>query len=156
MIASLPHDRAGTAGFTLIELLVALAIIALVAGIGVAYLGGSPSDRIRLEAAARHLAEGLRVSRAAAVLRNAEIALTVDADRHTFESPAVSRRRIDSEIAVRLTIAEPERLTSARGGFRFFPDGSSTGGEILLGLRGREARICVNWLSGEARQAARC
>jgi general secretion pathway protein H len=156
MIASPLQHRAGTTGFTLIELLVVLAIIALVAGIGVAYLGGRPSDRIRLEATARHLAEALRVSRAAAVLRNAEIALTVDTEGHNFESAAASRQGIDSDIAVRLTIAEPERLTSARGGFRFFPDGSSTGGEILLGLRGREARICVNWLSGEARQAARC
>ncbi len=156
MTVAFSQDRAGSAGFTLIELLVALAIITLVAGIGVASLGGRPSDRIRLETAARHLADGLRVSRAAAVMRNAEVWLTIDADRHTFRSAVVSPQRIDSDIAIRLTIAEPERLTPSSGGFRFFADGSSTGGEVLLALRGRKARVCVNWLSGEARQAARC
>ena len=72
------------------------------------------------------------------------------------KSAAVSPQRIEADIAIRLTIAEPERLTPARGAFRFFPDGSSTGGDVLLALRGREARVCVNWLTGAARQAARC
>jgi general secretion pathway protein H len=147
--------HSGTAGFTLIELLCVLAIIALVAGISVATFG-RPADRVRLETAAHHVAEALRLSRAAAVMRNAPVALTIDADRRTFVSAAISPQRIDADIAIRLTIAEPERLGPARGGFRFFPDGSSTGGEVLLALGGREARICVNWLSGEARQAARC
>jgi general secretion pathway protein H len=156
MIGPANHDRAATAGFTLVELLVVLAIIALVAGIGVPYMTGRSSDRVRLETTARHIAEALRVSRAAAVLRNAEIALTIDTENHNFESAAAPRRTVDSDIAIRLKIAEPERLTSSRGGVRFFPDGSSTGGDIYLSLHGLDARICVNWLSGETRQGASC
>ena len=156
MFGSAPDTRVTTAGFTLVELLVALVIIALVASLGMPYLIGHPSDRVRLDATARRLAASLRVSRAAAVLRSTEIALVVDVEKHTFESAAVPRESFDSDVAIKLTIAEPERATSARGGFRFFPDGSATGGDIVLRLGGQEAKLCVNWLSGETRQGAGC
>ena len=53
-------------------------------------------------------------------------------------------------------IAAPERETQARGAFRFFPDGSSTGVDVRLALAGREAKICVDWFTGRARLAADC
>ena len=135
-----------------------LAILVLVAGISVPYLhAGRQSDRVRLEAATRRLAAALRLSRAAAVLRQTEIALVVDADRHEFSSAAVARKTLDPDIAVRLKIAEPERLSPSRGGVRFFADGSSTGGEMILRLGNREARICVNWSrAGETRLGPGC
>lgn len=156
MVGSAPDMRIATTGFTMVELLVALVIIALVASIGVPYVIGHPSDRVRLDATAWRLAEALRVSRAAAVLRNIEIALVIDVEKHSFESTAVPRRNYDPEVAIRLTIAEPERVSSTRGGFRFFPDGSATGGDVQLRLGGQEDKLCVNWLSGETRQGASC
>lgn len=148
--------RRQTAGFTLVEMLAVLAILALVAGIAVPYLRGSASDRVRLDAASRHLVAALRLSRAAAVLRQTEIALVVDADRHEFSSAAVPPETFDPDISVRLKIAEPERTSPSRGGVRFFADGSSTGGEITLRLGDRAALICVNWLGGETRLGAGC
>jgi general secretion pathway protein H len=61
-----------------------------------------------------------------------------------------------ADIVAQLKIAEPERQTPSRGGFRFFADGSSTGGDVLLRLGSREARICVNWLTGEAQDGRAC
>jgi general secretion pathway protein H len=49
-----------------------------------------------------------------------------------------------------VTVAETERFGD-RGGIRFYPDGQSSGGEIALTLEGRQARIAVNWLTGEPR-----
>ena len=49
-----------------------------------------------------------------------------------------------------MTIAEPERMRDV-GGIRFYPDGQSSGGDIVLSLDGRSSRIIVNWLTGEAR-----
>jgi general secretion pathway protein H len=46
--------------------------------------------------------------------------------------------------------AESERVGDS-GGMRFYPDGQSSGGEIVLALEGRASRIAVNWLTGEPR-----
>jgi len=143
-----------TSGFSLIEMLAALAVIALTTAL-VMPLALRLSDALRLDAAAEELVAALRLTRAAAIAHNTDAALTVDLERRMFSSPAVPGRSLPADLAVKLTIAEPERARS-RGGFRFFPDGSSTGGDMLLALRGREAKICVDWLSGIAGRAASC
>jgi general secretion pathway protein H len=35
------------------------------------------------------------------------------------------------------------------GGIRFFPDGSSTGGEIIASNQSDKLKIAVNWISGK-------
>ena len=144
-----------TAGFTLLEMLVVLTILALVTVIAAPQLA-RPSDGLRLQVTARDLMGALRLTRAAAISRNAAIALVIDVDERAFESPAVARKSFPSGIEVQLKVAEPERAARSRGGFRFFPDGSSTGGDLILRLRDKEARICVNWLTGEAEAGASC
>jgi general secretion pathway protein H len=143
-----------TSGFSLIEMLAALAIVALAAAL-VMPSALRPSDALRLDAAAQDLVSALRVTRAAAIAHNVDAALTVDVERRTFQSAAVPARALPADLTLKLKIAEPERVRS-KGGFRFFPDGSSTGGDVLLALRGKEAKVCVDWLSGIARRAANC
>jgi general secretion pathway protein H len=143
------------AGFTLAEMLVVIAILGLVAAIAVPRLA-RPSDTLRLQATARDLQGALRVTRATAIARSTDIALIIDVDGRTFESPVVARKTIASDIVAELKVAEPERMTPSRGGFRFFSDGSSTGGEVVLRLRDKEARLCINWLTGDPRQGTSC
>jgi general secretion pathway protein H len=151
----LPHARKrATAGFSVVEMLAVLAIIALVTALAMP-LALRPSDALRLQAAARDLIGALRLTRAAAIARNADVALTIDVDRRTFESPAVPARHFPADIRTRLKIAEPERVHSY-GSFGFFPDGSSTGGDVLLVLHDKEVKICVDWLTGIPREAANC
>ena len=38
------------------------------------------------------------------------------------------------------------------GGIRFFPDGSSTGGSVLLSVDERKWYVTVGWLTGEISQ----
>jgi general secretion pathway protein H len=147
-------DRS-TAGFSLIEMLVVMAILALVGAVLMPVLA-RPSETLRLQANARDLLGALRVTRAAAIAGNAELALMIDVEERTFESPAVARRSLDPDIAAKITFAEPLRQSRSHGGFSFFPDGSSTGGDVRLTLNGREAKICVDWFTGAARQAADC
>jgi len=150
-----PDDHTTMAGFTLLELLVVLAILTLVAAIVLPALA-SPSDGLRLRTAAGEIAGHLRLARSAAIARNAEIAVTIDADKRTIEADGVPPQPFGSDIAVKLTVAEPERATPSRGGFRFFQDGSSTGGDIVLRLRDKELRLCVDWLTGRAQEGSQC
>jgi general secretion pathway protein H len=138
-----------------LELLVVLALLALAGAVALPQLA-RPSDGVRLQAAARELLGALRLTRASAIARNTALALVVDVDERAFESPVVPRRSLSPDIALRLTVAEPERASPARGGIRFFADGSSTGGDLLLRLRDQEARICVSWLTGKPEEGAKC
>jgi len=139
-----------SAGFTLFEMLVVLAIIGLVVALALPNLRGPP-DNLRLEAAARTVASALRLSRSQAIARNADVVLTIDADRRIFESSTGPAIQLDHEISVEFIFAAPERRGRAAGGIRFFPDGTSSGGDIVLTLDKRRASISVNWLTGEAR-----
>jgi general secretion pathway protein H len=149
--------RAGASrsGFTLLEMLVVLTILALIATVALPNLM-HPSDRRRLDAAAQGLLGAIRLTRATAITRNAEMALEIDVDRRTYYSPAVRARSFGPDMVVRLTVAGPKQSTASRGGFRFFPDGSSTGGDVELLLGGKEARLCVDWLTGAVRQGGAC
>lgn len=142
-----PHH---SAGFTLVEMLVVLAILALGASLALPALRPPPDD-LRLEAAARTLASALRLSRTGAIAGNAEIVLTIDADRRRFESTAVPAGRIDPDISIDMVLAAPERRGRSTGAIRFFADGTCSGGDIVLTLGARRARILVNWLTGQAR-----
>lgn len=139
-----------SAGFTLLETLVVLTILGLVVALALAALR-RPPDKLRLEAATRTLASALRFSRAQAIARNADVVLTMHADRRVFESSAGSVIQLDQEISVQMIFAAPERSGRPVGAIRFFPDGSSSGGNIVLTLDKRRAHISVNWLTGEAR-----
>jgi general secretion pathway protein H len=135
-------------------MLAALAVVALTTALVMPF-ALRPSDAVRLDAAAQDLVAALRLTRAGAIAHNSEAALSIDVERRTFQSEAVPARSLPADLAVKLKIAEPER-TRSQGGFRFFPDGSSTGGDMVLALHGRETKICVDWLSGIARRAASC
>lgn len=143
------------AGFTLIEMLVVLSILALVAAFGMPLLSRG-SESVRLETAASELSGALRVTRAAAVSGNRQISLMIDIERRTFESIVVPRRSFASDIDAKLTYASAIRAGSSEAGFQFFPDGSSTGGEIALSLHGKQAKLCIDWLTGSVRKDLEC
>jgi len=155
MSARAQADDHAVAGFTLLELLLVLAILALLAAIAVPALR-SPSDGMRLRTAAGEIADALRLARAAAIARNGEVAVVIDADKRSIEAKGLPPRHFGSDIAVKLTIAEPERTGPTRGGFRFFADGSSTGGDIVLRLAERDVRLCVDWLTGRVQPGGEC
>jgi general secretion pathway protein H len=149
------RDRS-CAGYTLLEMLVVVAIMALVASIAVPLVKGKPSDNVRLRAAVSAFTGAIRATRANAILRDSQALLIVDVDQRLLSSPTLPPRSFAPEIVVQLQVAEPERLSSSRGGIRFYPDGTSTGGDVRLSLHGRETRICVNWLTGEPRIGSEC
>jgi len=145
----------GAAGFTLIEMLVVLSILALVASLSMPLLSRG-SEGVRLDTAVSELSAALRATRAAAIAASHPMALMVDVERRKFGSNAVPQRSFASDIEAKLTYAAVIHSGASEGGFQFFPDGSSTGGEITLSLRGRQEKLCIDWLTGIVRKAAVC
>jgi general secretion pathway protein H len=138
----------------LFELLVVLAVLAVVAGLCMPPMARQ-SDNLLLRVAVRELIDALRITRSGAIARNTEMVLTIDVDEGALRSPAAPRRIWSPEIVAKVTFAEPERLSHSRGGFRFYPDGSSSGGEVLFSIRTAQTRVCVDWFTGGAKIADR-
>lgn len=141
-------------GFTLIELLVVMMIIgALLATVPAAFNKAVPGAE--LKDAARRVATGLRAARNAAISYNQEASfdLNLDARNFTLNLPK-GRAQVYSlphneAIQLKLFTAETELSEDYQGGaIRFFPDGSSTGGQVSLALNQRKYIIDINWLTG--------
>jgi general secretion pathway protein H len=143
------------AGFTLLEMLIVLAILALAMSFAGPLVSGG-TEGVRLETASSELAAALRLTRSAAIIRNTEATLMVDVDKGVFGSSAVPQRPFAREIEAKLTYASGIRSASSEAGFRFFPDGSSTGGDVMLSLHGKKVKLCIDWLTGEVRRGERC
>ena len=130
------------------ELLVVLAII----GITVSLIPGFmlQGDRsASLDRATSALAEQLRETRGQAVLENREALFAIDVERGLFRGDhAAAPVQIGSDIALGLVTARSERSGDASGRIRFFPDGSATGGRIMLSVEGDRRSVEVDWLTG--------
>lgn len=135
-----------SAGFSLIETLVVLSIMALVSA---AILAAKPrTAAARVNAEARSIAASLQLARSRARARNEETVVGIDTQNGRFGT-ADAMRQLPDGMELSLTVAASERH-GAVGGVRFYPDGRSSGGEILISYRGRAERIVVNWFTGDA------
>lgn len=135
-------------GFTLVEIIVVLAIgvsaLALVAGM--VFRGPSTSD---LKSAARTLASGLRQAQSIAMATRRDASLTVDLETREYFLPNDARaHKLPDGLELKLFTAQSEAVSEKRGGIRFYPDGSSTGGRITVQAGERRFLVDVDWLTG--------
>lgn len=134
-------------GFTLVEMLVVLAVLALVMALLPPLLEGG-QGRAELAAAARELAESLRETRSLALRDGRTESFAVDGGAGTFRAGAVGRLR-HLPAGVHLSLDRPGGDAPAMAGeIRFFADGSSSGGGLLLAQGGRRSHVAVDWLTG--------
>jgi general secretion pathway protein H len=136
-----------SAGFTLVELLVVMGIMALI--LAAVLVARPKTAATRVAVAGRAVAATIQLARAQAMASNAETIVRIDPEKHEF-GMAKSMHPLPRGMTVALTVAETERIGNS-GGMRFYPDGQSSGGEIVLTLEGKTSRIAVNWLTGEPR-----
>ena len=142
-------------GFTLVELLVVLAVIGLIIALApIAMYSAMPS--LELRTTTRELAAALRSTRSAAIRDNREMALTLDleAGRYRLDGRE-GERQIHPEIELELLTATIETEDESVGRIRFFPDGTSTGGQITLARGDDTYYIVIDWLSGRVQVADR-
>lgn len=144
MIASSPSR---TAGFTLVELLVVLAIAALMMT-ALPSLFSAAFPGVEMKSAARRTAATLRLARESAIRQGIETELLVDVETRQLALQGYRTLNLPQRLKVELETASREMLDDRQGVIRFFPDGSSTGGRILLTYRDHGYQIGVTWLTG--------
>ncbi len=134
-------------GFTLLELLAVIVLLALAMTLAGFALSRSLADA-RVAAAGSDLAAALRWTRSRAIASGRSTALELDLANARYRAADQAPVSLPTGMQIALTTAASERIDSARARIRFFPDGSSTGGHIVLTHGGHRWRIDVAWLTG--------
>ena len=132
---------------TLFELLVVLVLVALIAAVSAPLLIKG-LGRAESKGAAQDVAAALRRARSEAVVRNSDVVLTVDVNERSFRIDLAAADALPAKLEVELYAAQTEQISADVGGIRFFPDGSSTGGEIVLADGRSKIHVQVEWLTG--------
>ena len=142
---SIPSSRRAR-GFTLIEMLAVIVLIAIAATVTAVSLHGR--SRSELQAAAQRVAAGLRDTRTRAMATGKPQWFSVDLHAHAYTVPGRDPRGFPAAATVHVESAAEagEQRGVARIGY--FPDGSSSGGNITLSEAKRSSRVDVDWLTG--------
>jgi general secretion pathway protein H len=132
--------RHSAAGFTLLELMVVLAILGLALAIVPASLMNATGAQA-LKADVRTLISGLHYARTRSIASNEPVALVID--------PRSAQLSIDGGQQIGM-LSRSTRLGAANQpiAVQFYPDGGSSGGELLLSYEEDEYRVTINWLTG--------
>lgn len=135
-------------GFTLLEVLVVVALMAIIASLTAPLVAGARSGA-EAQVSARQVAATLRKSRSQAIIENRELVVTVDVEGHSIGIDDEVAQNLPDSLRIRVYSAHFEHQDGDTAGIGFFPDGSSTGGEIIL-QDGRSAyHVQIEWLTGQ-------
>jgi general secretion pathway protein H len=146
-----PRQRFRAAGFSLIELMFVMVLVVALFGLVGTSIGRSLAGA-ELRNEVREVIAGLRFTRGQAVIQRREQVFRVDADRLTWQAAGRDPQELPEGLDITLSTARSEMTGENAGGIRFFPDGSSTGGSVLLSVDERKWYVTVGWLTGEISQ----
>ncbi len=141
-------DTEGQSGFTLFELLLVMSIAALsISAFFTFYKPGKSS--VGLKSEAYILASRINDVRSAAVYRQSEALVTFDVAGRVIRFEKKGKPvQLNKKTSLSITSAYGENKSDAVAAIRFFPNGSSTGGRILLKQETQAYELRINWLTG--------
>jgi general secretion pathway protein H len=144
--AELDHREAGT---TLLEMLAVVVLLSMAAALASAKLGargGAAEARALLLDAS----DVLRHTRLVALRTGVEQVVFIDLARRRIDGIGRKTLEVPPELGFAAVAARSERRGDKVLGIKFFPDGTSTGGELKFTSRGKVYELHVNWLTGSA------
>ena len=134
-------------GFTLLEMLAVILLIGLAAAaVAVSVSQGLASARVR--AASVELAAALRATRAQAIVKGSQQTFELDTRNASYHAAGGRQVALPKGMRLSITSAREDQPDNHTGRIRFFPDGSSTGGHIVLQRGERRWQVNVAWLTG--------
>lgn len=147
------YNRKKYFGFTLLEVLVVFFIMGLILAIVPPFLPEVIAGTA-VKSATRELAANLKHVRSQAIKRQQEMTLIVDVEQKNYVLDKKTKAlTLPDDTALALITAKSERISETSGQIRFFPDGSSTGGQIRVAYSNTEYIIEVHWLTGRVKIA---
>lgn len=126
-------------GFTLLEMIVVLVILGLTLTL-VITRGPMHSTRLDTDAAARQVAGTLRLARGRAIAQNQSVSVVLAP--HFYQVEGLAAHVVPSDVAL-----------AGNPVIRFAPDGSSSGGTVVVQSATSRVAIVVNWLTGGVEMA---
>ena len=139
-------------GFSLLEMLLVLTIMALMVGIAATSLSRSVGGA-EVRAAGRNIAAGLRYTRSQAMVRKQPMEFHVNGDERTWIAADKDAEKIPDEMEITLQTGR-SLLTGENSGYiLFYPDGSSTGGNVTISTGDLHWDVGVAWLTGKIKMA---
>ncbi|HXQ52422.1 MAG TPA: GspH/FimT family pseudopilin [Stellaceae bacterium] len=133
-------------GFTLVELLLVMAIMAAVTTLFLTKVT-TGTNSAELRAATREMTAALAETRSLAIAGNRVTAVVIAADARHYREPR-REHLVPPRLAVAFSGVVP--LAAGAGAIYFFPDGSSSGGEIDFAAGPASAAVHVDWFTGHA------
>lgn len=142
-----PAITVSTSGFTLVEVLVVLTLLVVLSVMLTPLL--LPTASRTLGRVANEVTVQMRELRREARSRRKHKRFEVDTLGKRYRTERSKPwQKLPEAMTVELTTAESLLHTTDSGTIDFYRDGSSSGGQIVLGLEGHVARIDVEWLTG--------
>lgn len=136
-------------GFTLLELLVVIVImmaLAAVAGVNIS----AGRDSVSLQTSARQLVSTLRSARVKAITEGRETGLNLSSENDDFYMILHNKVEVmlPSDISIIFIRAVRHALVSDSSVI-FYPDGTSSGGELILRSPAGSMSVSIDWLTGK-------
>ena len=135
-------------GFTLVELLIVLAIMAAASALLVTFVRTGTTGA-ELRAATREMSAALNETRSAAITANRVTALVIDTRNRRYREPG-REHVVPAHLELTVAGAVPVPGDARSGAIYFFPDGSSSGGEIDFAAGGASEAVTIDWFTGHA------
>ena len=142
--------RSRKAGYTLAELLIVLTLLVAISALLAPMM--LPSPMRTLQQSAGEIATALRETRREARAKQMRMRFSIDTADGRFGTLGLAAvHTLPQDVRASLTTAESLLSGDDSGGIDFFPDGSSSGGRIVLNAADIDLQIDVEWLTGRIR-----
>jgi len=139
-------------GFTLLELMVAFSVAAFLMAVSTPMVMRM-YDSMKYRGAVKDMVTAVEATRYAAITQGKAVDIVMTPAENMFQVGSGEERFLPDSISFSLEAAREVSHGAGTGAIRYYPDGSSTGGSIMITHdSGRGVRLRVDWLLGRLTQ----